>query len=76
VPGDTDRHSLVPQECGSLALHLVLPDGASLIQTHDPDLRKEVVLPDQHNVTKAARALGTTRETLRYRIQKYGITRS
>ena len=27
-------------------------------------------------VTKAARALGTTRETLRYRIQKYGITRS
>jgi transcriptional regulator with GAF, ATPase, and Fis domain len=31
---------------------------------------------NQHNVTKAARALGTTRETLRYRIQKYGITRS
>jgi two-component system response regulator AtoC len=26
-----------------------------------------------HNVTAAARALGTTRQTLRYRIQKYGL---
>jgi transcriptional regulator with GAF, ATPase, and Fis domain len=30
----------------------------------------------QHNVSRAARALGTTRETLRYRMQKYGLTRS
>ena len=27
----------------------------------------------QGNVTGAARALGTTRETLRYRIRKYGL---
>lgn len=26
-----------------------------------------------HNVTAAARALGTTRETLRYRIRQYGL---
>ena len=26
-----------------------------------------------HNVMATARALGTTRETLRYRIQKYGL---
>ena len=26
-----------------------------------------------HNVTAAARALGTTRQTLRYRIEKHGI---
>jgi transcriptional regulator with GAF, ATPase, and Fis domain len=27
----------------------------------------------QGNVTAAARALGTTRETLRYRVRKYGL---
>ncbi|MCI0666512.1 MAG: helix-turn-helix domain-containing protein, partial [Methylococcaceae bacterium] len=27
----------------------------------------------QFNITAAARALGTTRETLRYRIRKYGL---
>ena len=27
-----------------------------------------------HNVTAAARILGTTRQTLRYRVQKYGLT--
>ena len=26
-----------------------------------------------YNATAAARALGTTRETLRYRIEKYGL---
>jgi two-component system, NtrC family, response regulator AtoC len=29
-----------------------------------------------YNVTATARALGTTRETLRYRIQKYGLMSS
>ena len=29
-----------------------------------------------HNVMATARALGTTRETLRYRIQKYGLAKS
>jgi transcriptional regulator with GAF, ATPase, and Fis domain len=29
-----------------------------------------------HNVMATARALGTTRETLRYRIQKYGLAKN
>jgi transcriptional regulator with GAF, ATPase, and Fis domain len=34
----------------------------------------ETTLNSHHgNVTGAARALGTTRETLRYRVRKYGL---
>jgi DNA-binding NtrC family response regulator len=37
----------------------------------------ETTLQSHHgNVTAAARALGTTRETLRYRIRKYGLRES
>ena len=56
---------------------LSLPlDGSMPLDAMDRYIIKTALERNQHNVTKAARALGTTRETLRYRIQKYGITRS
>jgi transcriptional regulator with GAF, ATPase, and Fis domain len=42
----------------------------------DRHIIKTALERNQHNVSRAARALGTTRETLRYRMQKYGLTRS
>lgn len=56
---------------------LSLPlDGSMPLDAMDRYIIKTALERNQHNVTNAARALGTTRETLRYRIQKYGITRS
>jgi DNA-binding NtrC family response regulator len=56
---------------------LSLPlDGSMPLDAMDRYIIKTALERNQQNVTKAARALGTTRETLRYRIQKYGLTRS
>ncbi len=56
---------------------LSLPlDGSMPLDAMDRYIIKTALERNQYNVTKAARALGTTRETLRYRIQKYGLTRS
>jgi transcriptional regulator with GAF, ATPase, and Fis domain len=56
---------------------LSLPlDGSMPLDAMDRYIIKTALERNQHNVTRAARALGTTRETLRYRIQKYGLTRS
>jgi DNA-binding NtrC family response regulator len=56
---------------------LTLPlDGSMPLDAMDRYIIKTALERNQGNVTRAARALGTTRETLRYRIQKYGLTRS
>jgi two-component system response regulator AtoC len=53
---------------------LSLPlDGSMALEDMDCYIIKKALERTNYNVTAAARALGTTRETLRYRIQKYGL---
>jgi DNA-binding NtrC family response regulator len=48
-------------------------DGSMALDEMDSYIIKTALQRNQNNVTATARALGTTRETLRYRIQKYGL---
>jgi len=53
---------------------LTIPlDGSMALDEMDRYIIRTALERSGHNVTAAARALGTTRETLRYRIQKYGL---
>ena len=54
---------------------LMIPlDGSMALDEMDSYIIRTALARSAHNVTAAARALGTTRETLRYRIQKYGLS--
>jgi len=53
-------------------LHLPL-DGSMALEDMEKYIIQEALERSGHNVTAAARALGTTRQTLRYRIQKHGL---
>jgi len=48
-------------------------DGTMALDDMDRYIIKTALEHHNYNVTATARALGTTRETLRYRIQKYGL---
>lgn len=48
-------------------------DGSMNLDDMDCYIIKTTIERTGHNIVAAARALGTTRETLRYRIRKYGI---
>jgi len=48
-------------------------DGSMALEDMDAYIIRTALERSSFNVTAAARALGTTRETLRYRIQKYGL---
>ncbi|WP_312261485.1 sigma-54 dependent transcriptional regulator [Candidatus Igneacidithiobacillus taiwanensis] len=53
---------------------VVLPlDGSMDLDSMEREIIARVLQSTDHNVTQAARILGTTRETLRYRIRKYGL---
>ena len=53
---------------------LTLPvDGSMSLNSMDELIIRSALDRSNNNVTAAARLLGTTRETLRYRIQKYGL---
>jgi len=53
---------------------LVIPlDGSMALDEMDSYIIQTALERNRFNVTAAARALGTTRETLRYRIQKYRL---
>ena len=53
---------------------VVIPlDGSMALDEMDSYIIRTVLERTDYNVTAAARALGTTRETLRYRIEKYGL---
>jgi len=53
---------------------LVIPlDGSMALDEMDSYIIQTALERNSFNVTAAARALGTTRETLRYRIQKYRL---
>jgi len=49
-------------------------DGSMRLEDMDRYIIETTLARHDHNVTAAARALGTTRNTLRYRIQKYGLS--
>lgn len=54
---------------------LVIPlDGSMNLDDMDRHIIETTLARTQNNVVAAARALGTTRETLRYRIRKYGLS--
>lgn len=53
---------------------ILLPlDGSMALDEMDRFIIETALARHQGNVTATARALGTTRETLRYRVQKYGL---
>jgi transcriptional regulator with PAS, ATPase and Fis domain len=53
---------------------LTIPlDGSMALEEMDSYIIQKALEKSGYNITAAARALKTTRETLRYRIQKYGL---
>ena len=57
---------------GDSGLHLPL-DGSLSLDDMERKIIGEALERSDHNVTAAARLLGTSRETLRYRVSKYGF---
>jgi two-component system response regulator AtoC len=67
----TEPASDPPAESGDC---LVLPlDGSLSLEDMDRYIVKAALERASHNVSAAARSLGTTRQTLRYRAKKYGL---
>jgi two-component system response regulator AtoC len=68
----------VPEMTASSAdgdwVHLPL-DGSMALGDMDRFIIETALKRHEYNVMATARALGTTRETLRYRVQKYGLLR-
>ncbi len=56
----------------SQQLHIPL-DGSLTLQGMEKYILQKVLELTDYNVTAAARMLGSTRETLRYRVQKYHL---
>src|SRR5262245_9210557 len=57
--------------------HVRLPmDGSLSLEEMERRIVSEALERADHNVTAAARLLGTSRETLRYRVNKYGLKSS
>ncbi|MGH8552961.1 MAG: helix-turn-helix domain-containing protein, partial [Methylococcales bacterium] len=73
LPGQTTEvHRSMTTE--SIAQGLTIPlDGRMNLDDMDRYIIQNALERTQFNITAAARALGTTRETLRYRIRKYGL---
>ena len=71
TPARTTSTPSTSQANGNL---LCLPlDGSMALDDMDRHIIQTTLSRCAYNVTAAARALGTTRETLRYRVEKYGI---
>ena len=69
LPNISSKPALPQTENG-----IFLPlDGSLSLQDMEKYLIQEVLNRTDENVTAAARMLGTTRETLRYRVQKYNL---
>jgi two-component system, NtrC family, response regulator AtoC len=66
--------ALVPTSAPATGQGLWLPlDGSISLDDMDAYIIRSALEQAECNVTAAARLLGTTRQTLRYRIQKYGL---
>ncbi len=48
-------------------------DGSLSLDAMEREILRQALERTQHNVTAAARLLGTTRQTLRYRVRKHGL---
>jgi DNA-binding NtrC family response regulator len=70
VPEDVQRGEGPFVEGNRISIPL---NGSMALDDMDRYIIKTALERTDYNVTAAARALGTTRETLRYRIQKYGL---
>jgi two-component system response regulator AtoC len=69
--GPTATHPAAAEVAGD---RICLPlDGSMALDDMDCHIIQTALERHQYNVTATARALGTTRETLRYRISKYGL---
>lgn len=64
-----------PVQAGSDGIFLPL-DGSMALDDMDCHIIKIALERAGHNLAATARALGTTRETLRYRVRKYGLSAS
>jgi DNA-binding NtrC family response regulator len=67
-PGSAHTPSISPAG----ALHFPL-DGSLNLEEMERKIVSEALERSDYNVTAAARLLGTSRETLRYRVSKYGL---
>ncbi|MFP6639404.1 MAG: sigma-54 dependent transcriptional regulator [Myxococcota bacterium] len=70
LPGQPTPLETASTNSGSLSLPL---DGSMSLEDMDRYIVKVALDRTSYNMTAAARNLGTTRQTLRYRAQKYGI---
>ncbi len=72
-PGE-DGEGVPPAVSPGQQAGLTLPlDGSLSLDDMDRVIIEKVLVQNHYNVAATARALGTTRDTLRYRIQKYGL---
>lgn len=73
LPG-ASASAVQPEKNRSGCLSLIIPlDGGMNLDDMDRFIIQKALESANFNITAAARALGTTRETLRYRIRKYGL---
>ena len=70
LPGQSKAQSKASTDDSSISLPL---DGTMSLEDMDRYIVNTALEKTQYNMTAAARKLGTTRQTLRYRAQKYGI---
>ncbi|WP_101759495.1 sigma-54 dependent transcriptional regulator [Oceanicoccus sp. KOV_DT_Chl] len=69
---DFDANASQQKEKPSVMLTLPI-DGSITLDEMERQIIQAALENSDHNVSEAAKVLGTTRETLRYRIQKYNI---
>jgi len=67
-------HQKTPQISAASEHSILLPlDGSMALDDMDSHIIKTALARSDNNLTAAARMLGTTRETLRYRVRKYNL---
>ena len=70
LPNLTQTQSFIPVTDNKIVLPL---DGSLSLDDMERYIIQQVLKKSDHNVTVAAKMLGTTRETLRYRVRKYDL---
>lgn len=74
LPGSINNTCPAPGNCPVEDRHIILPmDGSMDLDAMERQIIQQVLGLSSGNVTQAARMLGITRETLRYRIRKHGL---
>ena len=74
VSGSASHAQLdVPTPCLDLEPGFQLPAGGIELESLEKDLIRQALEQANGNKTQAAALLGLTRDTLRYRIDKYGL---